>query len=501
MLIPLRHENMEGRRWPVISIALIIINIAAFFGTHWRMDKENPRRAEIRAHVLLLAAMHPELKQPPEIQDFVTTFKESNPSAWKQAESPSRDVADGWDARIRIMDDQDKLQLEMDSLAGQFSEVESVSILAQYGFIPAHPRPITYITSLFLHAGWFHIIFNMWFLWLAGVVLEDTWGRAIYPAFYLLAGAVATQFHGWLNPGSLVAAIGASGAVAALMGAFLVRFPTTKIEMIWLFGFGFRSYRFWARAYWLLPLWFLSEVFSGALFGTSSGVAHWSHVGGFAFGALGAMLIRYSGIEHKANQAIESKVSWTAETAVVEATDHMDNGRLDEAIATLHAHVASNPDSLEAHTLLPQLHWRKNDIPKYQQSVIKLCQLHLKAHDADAAWQDYQEYVNSGGERLPASVWLELCRSAEGQQHFDRAVMEYDKLARAYPSERQSLLALMAAGRLSLKKLNRPAEALRFYKAAAESPVPHLDWESNIQGGMQEAQKGLTSPEVPALKS
>jgi hypothetical protein len=71
-------------------------------------------------------------------------------------------------------------------------------------------------------------------------------------------------------------------------------------------------------------------------------------------------------------------------------------------------------------------------------------------------------------------------------------------LARAYPTERQSLLALMAAGRLSLNKLKRPAEALRFFKAAASSPVPHLDWETNIQGGISEAQKALTATEVPA---
>jgi membrane associated rhomboid family serine protease len=495
--IPLRHENMEGRRWPVISIGLIIINFLVFFGTHWRMDAQNPRRAEVRTHILLLAAMHPELKMTPEVQDFAQAFEKSNPELWKQVASPNRQIADAWDARMRIMDDEEKLQGEMDSLSLQFTQVEDASILAQYGFIPAHPRPITYITNLFLHAGWLHIIFNMWFLWLAGVVLEDTWGRAIYPVFYLFAGAAASQFHAWLNPGSLVAAIGASGAVAALMGAFLVRFPTTKIQMMLLFGFGLRSYKFWASAYWLLPLWFAREVLSGTLFGNMSGVAHWAHVGGFLFGVMGALAIRYSGLEHHANKAIEAKVTWTADSAIVEATDQMNQGKLDQAVATLQNHIASKPDSIEAHSLLPQLHWRKNDVPKYQQAMIKLCQLHLKAHEHEAAWQDYHEYTNSGGDKLPASLWLELCRSAESQQHFDVAVEEYDKLARTYPAERQSLLAFMAAGRLSLKKLHRPAEALRYYQAAAASPVPHLDWESNINGGIQEAQKALSGAQIP----
>lgn len=81
-----------------------------------------------------------------------------------------------------------------------------------------------------------------------------------------------------------------------------------------------------------------------------------------------------------------------------------------------------------------------------------------------------------------------------GRAPDDRAVTEYEKLATAHPKERPSLLAFMAAGRLSLKKLNRPSDAVRFYKAAAASPVPHLDWDSNIKSGIQEAEKALGNP-------
>src|SRR6266436_1628343 len=503
MLIPLRHENMEGRRWPIISISLIVINFLAFFATHWRIEAQIPRQAELRVHILLLAAMHPELSLNADAQEFVSNFREKNPSVWKTAASQTRRPEDAWEAKMRLIEDPTELQREMDTLEQQFAAVEQDSILTRYAFLPAHPTAISYVTANFLHGGWMHIIGNMWFLWLAGAVLEDTWGRVIYPIFYFLAGAMALQLHAWANPGSLAATLGASGAVAALMGAFLVRFPKTKIEMIWLFGFGFRSYRFQARAYWLLPLWLFMELFSGAIFGGSSGgVAHWAHVGGFVFGALAAVGLSYSGLEHVANQAIDAKVTWTAEPAIVQATEKMDHGKLDEAIAILQPYVASGPASIDACTLLSQLYWRKNDVPKYHETIIKLCQMHLKAQDIDAAWQDFGEYLNSGGERMPASTWLELCRSAEGQQNFERAVEEYDKLARAYPTERQSLLALMAAGRLSQKKLNRPAEALHFYKAAADSPVPHLDWAINIQSGIMEAKKALSAtPEIPAART
>jgi membrane associated rhomboid family serine protease len=502
MLIPLRHENMKGRRWPVISIALIAINVVVFLGTHWQIEAQNPKRSEIRAHILMLAAMHPELNMNPEVLQFVRTFRDKNPAVWQKVASPTRQVEDSWDAKMRMVEDPALLQNEMDSLEREYADIEHDSILANYAFVPAHPAPISYVTANFLHGGWMHIIGNMWFLWLAGTILEDTWGRIIYPIVYFLSGAMALVFHSWANPGSLAATLGASGAVAALMGAFLVRFPKTKIEMLWLFGFGFRSYRFHARAYWLLPLWLLMELFSGAIFGgNSGGVAHWAHVGGFAFGAAMAVGLSYSGLEHVANQAIEAKVTWTADPAIVQATEKMDQGQLDEAIAILNAHSATTPASMDACTLLSQLYWRKSDIPKYQETVIKLCQMHLKAQDVDAAWQDFGDYLNSGGERMPASTWLELCRAAEGQQNFDRAVEEYDKLARAYPAERQSLLALMAAGRLSLKKLNRPAEALHFFKAAADSSVPHLDWAANIQGAIVEAEKGLIAGEVSVTKT
>jgi membrane associated rhomboid family serine protease len=502
MLIPLRHENMAGRRWPVISIALIVINFIAFLGTHWQIEAQAPKQSQTRVHILILAAMHPELSMNPEAQEFVTNFRQKNPSVWKIVASQTRKPEDAWEARMRLTEDPSQWQHEMDSLEHQFDELEHESILARYAFVPAHPQPISFLTANFLHGGWIHIIGNMWFLWLAGAILEDTWGRIIYPIVYLLSGAMALEFHAWSNPGSFAATLGASGAVAALMGAFLVRFPKTKIEMLWLFGFGFRSYRFHARAYWLLPLWLAMELFSGAIFGGSSGgVAHWAHVGGFVFGAVTAVGLSYSGLEHVANQAIEAKVSWTAEPAIVQATEKMDQGNLDEAISILQADIATNAASIDAVTLLSQLYWRKNDIPKYHETIIKLCQMHLKAQNAAAAWEDFGQFLNSGGEHIPVSTWLELCRAAEGQQNFERAVEEYDKLARANSTERQSILALMAAGRLSLKKLNRPAEALRFYRAAADSPVPHLDWETSIQGGIQEAEKALATADVPVVKS
>jgi len=89
-----------------------------------------------------------------------------------------------------------------------------------------------------------------------------------------------------------------------------------------------------------------------------------------------------------------------------------------------------------------------------------------------------------------------LIRHLENQQNLDRAVTECDHLAQAYPQERSALMALLTAGRLSLKKLNRPDEALRFYKLADGSQVPHLDWETNIKAGIAEAERAIGTPVV-----
>ncbi len=491
---------MSARRWPVITLGLIAVNIIVFLCTHWTMEDQQQQARDVKLHLILLAAMHPELTVPSEVQPMLDTIQKNNPKEWEYIKSDKRPVEDAWDARVRLMDNPEKLQEEMDSLAAQYSQVEATSLTERYAFIPAQSRLITYLTANFLHGGWLHLIGNMWFLWLAGFVLEDTWGRPLFTIFYFVAGAAAMQVHAWANDGSLTPSLGASGAVAGLMGAFLVRFPKMKIQMRWILGI--RSlmrggYQFSAPAYALLPLWLLMEVFYGTFFGQATGVAHWAHIGGFVFGALVAVGLRYSHLEHLANQAIEEKVTWTSDPEIAQASELIEKGQVEEALSLLQGFVATKPDSVDASTLLQQIHLRKGDIPAYQGITAKLCALHLKARENDLAWQNFDEFQNTGGARMPVDTWFDLCRLAEGQQKFERALSEYQKLIAAYPSERRALQAQMAAGRICLKQLNRPHDALTFYEAAAASPIPHLDWEQTIAASIREARKALEPAAVP----
>ncbi len=490
MLIPIKHENMEARRWPVVTLALIAINVAVFLFTMSSIDDETPQLTEVKNHILNIAALHPELKLQPESQRLVDGFKQSHPDQWKAVQNPYRDVMDAYDAKIRMVEDPSTLQPELDTLNTQFVTLSKASVTEQYAFVPANPTPISYLTANFMHGGWMHLIGNMWFLWLAGFVLEDVWGRWVYSIFYLVAGVAALQFYAWSNPGSITPTLGASGAVAALMGAFLVRFPKMKIEMAWLLFF--RLWRFKAAAYWLLPAWLFMEICYGTLFGNTSGVAHWAHVGGFLFGAVAALAIQHSGIEHKTNKAIEEKLGWANDAELEAATSAMEHGQLPEAIAILNDYIAVKPTSLDAWNMLRQIATRQNDTKAFLDATAHTCGLHLKAHQIEAAFQDYAEFIDSGGGKMPSATWLELCKGAEEIQEFDRAFCEYQELAKAYPAERQALTAQLSAARLCLKRLNRPQDALALYQAAAASPIPHLDWDQHIQSGIKEAKAAMS---------
>ncbi len=494
MLIPLRHENMQGRRWPVITFGIIALNVLIFLGTHWTIDRQQAELGEVKIHLLLLAASHTELKVPDGAQEFVNFVQTKETPLWKEAQDPNRGVLDAWDAKMRVKGDDDGLQEEMDSLSERYAELNSASLMNKYAFVPAHQTLVGLICANFLHGGWLHIIGNMWFLWLAGAILEDTWGRIIYPVFYMLAGILAFQVHAMMYAGSLIPVLGASGAIAGLMGAFLVRFPTTKIEMGYLLLF--RFYRFKMAAYWLLPVWLLLEILYGAS-GQSSGVAHWAHIGGFAFGALIAVIIRKSGLEQMAEKGIQDKISWVSHPLLAEANEQMEKGQLDAAAANLKKLLAEKPDSIDAYRMLQRICFEKNDLPGQRDALAKLLALEIKANDHDAAMQTCQDFRNAGGEKLPASLWLDYCRQLETHPDVSFAVEEYRELAQAYPTERPGLLAQMAAGRLYLKRLNRPDDALRLYEAAQASPVPHADWQATIDKGVAEASRMLHSEAVP----
>jgi membrane associated rhomboid family serine protease len=155
---------------------------------------------------------------------------------------------------------------------------------------------ITILTAMFMHAGWMHIIGNMVFLWAFGPEVEDAMGPPKYLAFYLLSGLAASLAQTAMAPGSTVPNLGASGAIAGVMGAFLVTYPRDRIRAVLFIGW-FARITFIPAAL-LIGLWFLIQIFSqvGSVANVQSGggVAYAAHVGGFIFGAVTARLFESS---------------------------------------------------------------------------------------------------------------------------------------------------------------------------------------------------------------
>jgi membrane associated rhomboid family serine protease len=149
---------------------------------------------------------------------------------------------------------------------------------------------ITLLTAMFLHASWSHIIGNMVFLWAFGPEIEDAMNPLRYAAFYLAGGVVAMLAQIAAGPGSTIPTLGASGAIAAVMGAFLVTYPSDRIRTVLFFGW-FARISF-IPAVLLIGFWLLTQLFSlGSVANVQSGgVAYLAHLGGAVFGAVTARL-------------------------------------------------------------------------------------------------------------------------------------------------------------------------------------------------------------------
>ncbi len=174
-------------------------------------------------------------------------------------------------------------------------DAERQVFVREYGVVPAAFTWASVLSSMFLHGGWLHVIGNMWYLWIFGDNVEDRLGHGRYLVFYLLCGAAAGLAHAVINPDSYVPTIGASGAIAGVMGAYFVLYPRSRVlTLIPLFVF---IEIIEIPAIYFLGFWFLMQLFSGVgsvarTTGTEGGIAFWAHVAGFVAGLAGVFAFR-----------------------------------------------------------------------------------------------------------------------------------------------------------------------------------------------------------------
>jgi membrane associated rhomboid family serine protease len=293
ILIPVGHDHGELRRWPVISFAIMALCLGVWFVQY---DGERGRAGVVREalqQAVEYYGANPDLHPSPALQKVSNQLSAPASAYLVQPEREQRRSADA-DQRAR--------QEKLDQLTQTWQAAQRDNMVWHWGLIPADFSWLKLLTSMFVHIGFLHLFFNLLFLYLTAPFIEDVWGRPIFLAFYLVGGMFADGMFALQDLSLDLPLVGASGAVAAVMGAFLVRYPRAKIRLLTFLLW--RRIVFSAPAWLVIGLWFLGEyaeaaASAGAIGSGGVRVANWAHVCGFVFGAGVAAAFRLLHLEDR----------------------------------------------------------------------------------------------------------------------------------------------------------------------------------------------------------
>jgi len=435
ILLPIGHEEEGVRRLPWVTFGVMILCLLAFFmtGRQALFPEDDVEASKDARQALEYSLEHPYLELDPDFRKrFIPAegadeeFDAFVSAIGTMAGSPPQSAA------VRETE-----QEVLDGLTQNALESFDAHPLMRWGLVPNDFSLVGLLTHMFLHAGWLHLVGNMLILYLAGPFIEDVWGRPLYLGFYLVTGIVAALFHVGFNAGSSVPMIGASGAIAGVMGAFLIRYRTTPIRFFYMFGLLIRG-TFTAPAWIMLPLWFGQQLFLAMLtknMGDGAGVAYWAHVGGFAFGLGAAGLIKAMRIEEQyLHAAIESKVRSTviSNEAVDRALEAQLAGQSDRAFEMLSTEARKAPGNYDAALAF----WGV------------AVELGRAAEAAPAILKTIQHQLRAGETQQAASQWIELTDRVPGIAtdtavllRLAQVLVEQGDRERAASTVRQALLA------------------------------------------------------------
>ncbi len=374
MLIPIAHEDAKVRDLPWATFSLMACCLVAFVATSLvRADRVAETRRDLGAAIGYFAE-HPYLRPDPKLLPEQTVASLELPAQRHGVRAAAE-------------------QGELDRLTGVWLESAAHDPLWQAGLIPAQPRVVGYLGHAFLHSGWLHLLGNMLFLYLSGPFVEERWGRWRYLAFYfggalLSAAAFSIHFPYLYRP-----LVGASGAVSAVMAAFLVYFWRNRIRFLFAPLFPLPPYwRFGVRAAVVVPIWYGLNLLGAAVgdqaapgFGT--GTAYDAHIAGFACGLVVALAARV------VSRVPEEKPEDTAAVA---------------ALAAAHAAVAAGKlDQAE----LMATHLLRQD-PANDGAALLVWSLGRKRGEADevAGWLEgvIRRELRAGKEAQALAHWREL---------------------------------------------------------------------------------------------
>lgn len=281
MIIPIGHGG-DVRRIPYITLAIITVNIILFFLTSSRVNQDNVVVMQKYYTYFTVVAEWMTEGSGESVIDLYNNPDELE----RQLQNPEIDESSPYYKRVM-------------SAKRDYDEAMNDHIFFKLGVSRKNINIVRLLSAMFTHADIFHLVGNMWFLLLLGANIEDTYGRLNFLVFYMVSGFVSSGIFLMTQASDTLPLIGASGAIAGLMGVFMVRRFKTKIKFFYFFFpvrplFG--TFRLMAGI--VLPLWFVQQVFE-ANAESGSGVAFMAHIGGFLFGLAVAVLLSFFKIEEK----------------------------------------------------------------------------------------------------------------------------------------------------------------------------------------------------------
>ncbi|MBD3272319.1 MAG: rhomboid family intramembrane serine protease [Elusimicrobia bacterium] len=495
-LFPISRKT-ELVKFPWVTISLIALNFIVFVIT-WPSEKRFMHdRVSIQeyheiAQYLASIALHAESGMPDHIKEVLYREKQSPDFPTPQTEEIFEKINDrsislapqaryGWDLTYP--------RYESFRMSINAQEHAPRSLYLDYAFYPQGPWFPGIITSQFLHGGILHLLFNMWFLWLVGCNLEERWGPYWFLILYLAGGAAGAICQSVMYPGSNMPMIGASGAIASLMGAFLIRFATMKIRFFYaLLLIGIRFGRFYMPAWVALPLWLGQQLLMGI--GTLHQeplVGYWAHAGGFAFGLVGAALIRL----FKLARYWEKQAEQTDKSCLIKINEAFRLLRaklFDEAEKLFIEVQQANRRDIRTYFGLMRIYDQRTDIKNYLSQAYKLLTFALEQKNTSLADEAVRMSLPKLDEMSTDPALLFNFGSILGTMgRYKESVHVYRKIIELFPQTAYYPKAVFSAGRMLHEHLHQHREAVSLFSLLLKDPYRH-EWHDIVRPYLKKSQ-------------
>jgi membrane associated rhomboid family serine protease/ribosome modulation factor len=392
LIVPIENRP-DWSKPPVITLTLIILNIAIFLLFQRQDGAIVERAAGIYQSQELLSY---------EQKTYLDYLILEDIEAWEALASIENEALQAEYIRWSIMFDRQFDQylrefwptvVNEDTLAWQqgrelFESERNRLSAYRGGLTPAEATPLTFLTSMFLHGGWDHLLGNMIFLFLFGFTLEAVLRAHTYLLMYLASGLAASGLHMAFNMGSTVPVIGASGAISGLMGMYLALYRLRRIRFFYTVLFYFGEFR--APALFILPLWLGKELYGYFFF--ESSIAYWAHIGGLVAGA-GLMFLARQSHKEFSGELQQQDARDDVENELKKVQLLMNSLDFDKAKALTRRICQSHPDDPRPWQQLFDLHKNQPQHKAFHQVTFELLKQFVNKDTDFARWHDTVDEV------------------------------------------------------------------------------------------------------------